>query len=391
MIITMIKAGIEQFIENVNRYKNRNIALIANQTSVTADAIYIWNILIREGIRIKRIFSPEHGIYATEQDQIKVDIQPQLECEVISLYGSSYNSLKPVKELLDDVDLVIFDIQDVGSRYYTYINTMALFMEAIQNIDIELFVLDRPNPLGGEKVEGPILQEEYSSFVGVFPVPVRHGMTVGELSCFYKDIKGLDLKLEVVKLKGWKREMFYKDTGLYWIPPSPNMPTEDTAYLYPGLCLLEGTNLSEGRGTTTPFKNIGAPYIDPETFAKHLNSMKIPGVYFRPVYYKPTFNKYTDEVIGGIFIHITDVHNLRPFFTGIAIIKAAYDIYKCDFEFEKGIYEFNATYPAFDLLTGSSNIRNMISRGEDIYTIQNTWKEEEESFLQSKKEYHLYD
>ena len=386
----MVTPGIETFLDNLYTYKNRRIALIVNQTSVTGNMIYLWEKLQREGIKIKRIFSPEHGIFGTEQDQIAVETQPSPNFEVVSLYGSSYDSLMPIKTLLEDIDLVVFDIQDVGSRYYTYVNTMALFMESIESKDIQFVVLDRPNPLGGIRLEGPVLKEDYKSFVGMLHVPIVHGMTIGELSLFYKHIKKLDIDLSIVKLRGWKREMLYKDTGLIWIPPSPNMPTEDTAYIYPGSCLLEGTNISEGRGTTTPFKIIGASYIEPESFSEYLNSMKIKGVYFRPVYFKPTFHKYSDETIGGIFIHITDIKDFKSFYTGIAIIKAASDMYENNFRFLKG-YEFNTTHYAFDLLTGSSTIREMIMNGRSMNDLQNIWSEEENNFLDIKKEYQLYD
>jgi len=386
----MIKPGIEFFFDNLNKYKNRRIALIVNQTSVTTNMSYIWNRLKGEGIPIKRIFSPEHGLFGTEQDQIAVIDQPLQDCEVISLYGSSSVSLQPIDSMVDDIDLVLFDIQDIGSRYYTYVNTMCNFMEAIDKRDIEFVILDRPNPLGGVRVEGPVLNEGYTSFVGVLPVPVRHGMTSGELSLLYCDIKGLDLNLSVMKLEGWKREMLYRDTGLGWIPPSPNMPTENTANVYPGLCLLEGTNISEGRGTTTPFEVIGASFIYPETFVEYLNSMKIRGVHFRPVYFRPTFDKYVDEVIGGVFIHVTDIENFEPFVTGVAIVKTAYDLYKDKFRFIMG-YEFNTTHYAFDLLTGCSKIREMIINESDIDEIHNYWRDDEEDFLQIKGKYHLYD
>ena len=324
----MIITGLENFIDNLDRYKKRSIALIANQTSVTSSLLYSWDVLVKEGCRIKRIFTPEHGLFGTEQDQIAVKIQPSTGYEIVSLYGNSYNSLIPDDTYLNDIDLILFDIQDVGSRYYTYVNTMALFMKAVEKRDIEFMILDRPNPIGGLKVEGPILNRDYESFVGVFPVPVRHGMTAAELAGLYKDIQKLDINLSVMKMQGWDRGMLYRDTGLLWIPPSPNMPTEYTSYLYPGMCLLEGTNISEGRGTTTPFSNIGAPYINPDEFAEYINAFKMQGVNFRPLYFKPVFDKYAGEIIGGVYVHITDIDKFMPFLAGIAVIKAAFDLYR---------------------------------------------------------------
>ncbi len=389
--IIMITTGLENLINNIDQYKNRSIALIANQTSVTHNLKYSWDILKQKGIKLKRIFSPEHGLFSTEQDQYSVKNQPVVNSEIISLYGDSFNSLIPDDSCLDDIDLILFDIQDIGSRYYTYVNTMALFMKAIHGRDIEFMILDRPNPLGGHTHEGPLLSKDFESFVGIIHTPIRHGMTAAELALLYKDHHKLDINLSVTKMKGWKREMLYRDTGLPWIPPSPNMPTEYTAYLYPGMCLLEGTNISEGRGTTTPFCNIGAPYINPIEFIVYINTFKLQGITFRPIYFKPTFNKYSGDAIGGIYIHITDVDKFLPFLTGIAIVKAAYDLYGDDFKFLKGFfYEFNDTHPAFDLLTGGSKIRRMILDKKSLDVIKDSWKDEEQGFLQLKNRFGIY-
>ncbi len=386
----MIKTGLEIFINDISRYKNRAIALIANQTSVTGSLDYNWEALKKKGLRIKRIFSPEHGLFGTEQDQDAVKSQPFPGAEIVSLYGTDADSLIPDLAQLDGIDTVVFDIQDIGARYYTYLNTMALFMKALRGRDIEFIVLDRPNPLGGNAVEGPGLKKEFESFVGIFPVPVRHGMTAGELALLYKKINSLDINLSIIKMSGWKRKMLFRDTGLRWIPPSPNMPDEYTAYLYPGMCLLEGTNISEGRGTTTPFKNIGAPFIDPIRLAEHLNSMNPGGVKFRPVWFKPTFNKYSGITIGGVYSHITDMKKFRPFLTGVAAVKAIRDLYKDDFTFLKGVYEFNDIHPAFDLLAGSPEIREMIINNYDIGDIAASWEKGENAFRQTRKEFLIY-
>ncbi|WP_153000728.1 exo-beta-N-acetylmuramidase NamZ domain-containing protein, partial [Chlorobium limicola] len=250
----MVRTGLDMLLENIDRYSRRSIGLIVNQTSVTPDLRYSWDVLRKKGLHIKRIFSPEHGLFATEQDQIAVGRQPEAEYELVSLYGSSSETLIPDRSLLDDLDLILFDIQDVGSRYYTYVNTLALFMEAASGRDLEIMVLDRPNPLGGSVIEGPLLDQAFRSFVGIFPVPVRHGMTAGELALLYRDWKKIDVKLTVMTMKDWRRNMLFPETGLPWIPPSPNMPTFATAEVYPGMCLFEGLNVSEGRGSTTPFQ-----------------------------------------------------------------------------------------------------------------------------------------
>ena len=386
----MVQTGLEVFLKDAEKYKNRNIALIINQTSVTRDFRYSWDVLREKGLRVRRIFSPEHGLFAVEQDQIAVEHQKEFGCEVISLYGDRCESLIPDESCLKDVDLVLFDIQDVGSRYYTYLNTMALFMKAIQKTDIELLILDRPNPLGGEVIEGPLLERPFESFVGVFPVTVRHGMTAGELALFYRDRENVDTNVSVVRMKGWKRSMLYNETGLAWIPPSPNMPTVRTATVYPGMCLFEGLNVSEGRGTTTPFEVFGAPFIDPYELSERIASYDLDGVTFRPVYFKPTFQKYADRVVGGLYLHVTDDRRFKPFRTGVALVRAIHELYPEKLNFIKGVYEFNDIHPAFDLLAGKSRIRKMIQEHRPLDEIADTWRKDEQTFAVAKQEFHLY-
>ncbi len=387
----MVATGLEILLRKSEHFQNRNIGLIVNQSSVTPDLKYSWNALRECGIHIRVIFSPEHGLFATEQDQIAVTCQPEIGCEVISLYGDTAESLLPDKRVLDNLDLILFDIQDVGSRYYTYINTLALFMEAVSGMDIEIMVLDRPNPLGGSLVEGPLLNQEFHSFVGIFPIPVRHGMTAGELALLYKDVKKLDLNLRVIKMEGWRRSMLFPETGLPWIPPSPNMPTFATAEVYPGMCLLEGMNISEGRGTTTPFQLSGAPFIKPYDLAERCRQFGLEGVIFRPVWFKPTFHKFCGEVIGGIWLHVTDHTRFRSFATGVAMTAAIHELYPEHLQFLNGVYEFNTTIPAFDLLAGNSSIRNSILDGSNVGTTLNSWLHDEAAFSELKSSFHLYE
>ena len=386
----MVATGLDILLRNTDSFRNRNIGLIVNQTSVTPELKYSWNVLKERGLHIRKIFSPEHGLFATEQDQISVTYQPELDCEVVSLYGDTAESLLPEKTHLDNLDLIIFDIQDVGSRYYTYVNTLALFMEAVSGRDIEIIVLDRPNPLGGNIIEGPMLDPEFRSFVGIFPIPVRHGMTAGELAFFYRDINKLDINLSVIAMEGWNRSMLFPETALSWIPPSPNMPSFSTAEVYPGMCLFEGLNVSEGRGTTTPFQLSGAPFINPYDLADHCSCYGLEGVLFRPVWFKPAFHKFSGEVIGGIWLQVTDHSRFRSFATGIAITVALNEMYPQHLNFLQGVYEFNDTLPAFDLLAGSSHIRSMILRGCDTDTIINSWQSDESGFAEIKRGFHLY-
>lgn len=386
----MVATGLDILLRDTDRFHNRNIGLIVNQTSVTPELKYSWNLLKEKGLHLQRIFSPEHGLFATEQDQIAVAYQPELGCELVSLYGDSAESLLPDKSLLDDLDLILFDIQDVGSRYYTYVNTLALFMEAVSGRDIEIMVLDRPNPLGGTIVEGPMLEPAFRSFVGIFPVPVRHGMTAGELAHLYRDLKKLDVNLSVIAMEGWNRSMLFPETGLPWIPPSPNMPTFTTAEVYPGMCLFEGLNVSEGRGTTTPFQLSGAPFIKPDELAGRLKGYGIEGVLFRPVWFKPTFHKFSGKVIGGIWLQVTDHTRFRSFATGVAMTAAIQELYPGQLQFLSGVYEFNDTIPAFDLLAGSSQIRKSIVNGCDACGILDSWKSDEAEFSAIKQGFHLY-
>jgi uncharacterized protein YbbC (DUF1343 family) len=387
----MVINGLDILLRNPEMLKNRRVGLIANQTSVSMQLEYSWTLLRRAGVRLARIFSPEHGLFAVEQDQIAVTRQPDTGCQIVSLYGDSEQSLAPARELLDGLDLVLFDIQDVGSRYYTYVNTLALFMEAASGLDIEIMVLDRPNPLGGATVEGPLLDPTFHSFVGVMPTPVRHGLTAGEIAHFWRDYKKLDLNLSVIAMQGWSRQMLFPETGLPWVPPSPNMPSFETAEVYPGMCLFEGLNVSEGRGTTTPFLLSGAPFVDPEALAERLASMPLEGVFFRPTWFRPTFHKYAGEAIGGIYMHVTDQAHFRPFATSVAMTCALRELWPEQLEFLESVYEFRDDIPAFDLLAGSSAIRSMILGGAPAETVIASWQKDEAAFAAIKPTFHLYD
>jgi uncharacterized protein YbbC (DUF1343 family) len=387
----MVINGLDILLRNPDAIRHRRTGLIANQSSVSIDLEYSWALLERAGIRISRIFSPEHGLFSVEQDQIAVKNQPDTGCEIVSLYGENEHSLIPDRALLAGLDQVLFDIQDIGTRYYTYLNTLALFMEAAQGLDIEIVVLDRPNPLGGTLIEGPLLEPACHSFVGVMPVPVRHGLTAGEIAHFYKSYRKLDTNLRVITMQGWKRTMRFPETALPWVPPSPNMPTFTVAEVYPGMCLFEGLNVSEGRGSTTPFLLVGAPFIDPFELASHLGTLCLEGVFFRPTWFRPTFHKYHDQTIGGIYLHVTDPERFRPFATGIAITCVLHELWPEQLTFLEGVYEFNDTIPAFDLLAGSSRIRSMILNGSPAKTILASWQNDEAAFSAIKPEFHLYD
>lgn len=376
------KLGVDVLLEeNLDKLENKNVGLITNPTGVDQDLNSIIDVLYdNDDVNLVTLFGPEHGVRGEAQAGEGVDhYEDEITgLPVYSLYG---DTRKPTPEMLEDVDLLLFDIQDVGTRYYTYIYTMAYAMEAAGENDIEFMVLDRPNPIGGYDVQGPVLDPDYSSFVGLYPIPLRHGMTVGELAEFFNSEFDLGASLTVIKMKGWKRSMDYDDTPLHWVLPSPNMPTLDTAFVYPGAALIEGTNVSEGRGTAKPFELIGAPFINANDLADKLNDAKLPGVIFRAAYFTPTFSKHEGELSGGIQIHVNDRESYQPIKTGITIVKAIHDMYPEDFEF----LDDN-----FDRLIGNSWVREKIEQGESVDEIINKWEKELQDFKTLRRDYLLY-
>jgi uncharacterized protein YbbC (DUF1343 family) len=385
----MVHTGLDRLLARPDTLRNRSVGLVANHTSVSSGLGYSWDLMAGQGINIKKVFSPEHGLFGTEQDQIPVSTRIDFPFEVINLYGNTHDTLAPAETHLAGLDTIVYDIQDIGTRYYTYVNTMVLFLKAVHSKDIDFMVLDRPNPLGGLSVEGPVLKKGYESFVGLLPVPVRHGLTAGEIARLAIDYFKLDVNLHLIEMTGWTRDMLFDETGLTWVPPSPNMPSLNTAFVYPGACLFEGTSVSEGRGTTTPFEVIGAPGVLPTALCERLNAGNLPGIHFRPVYFKPTFNKYSGETIGGAFIHVLDRGIFKPFLTGIAMVLIMREMMP-GFEFYSGVYEFNDIHPAFDLLTGGPAVREHIIDGKPLDLIADLWEKEEKVFAGITEEYHIY-
>jgi len=388
----MVRCGLEVILANPKRIRGRKVGLLINPTSCTRDINSSYPVLKEVlGKNLVCIFGPEHGFRGEAQDQAGIhDYCLPDGTEVHSLYGYSSETLKPSKDVLSSIDLLIYDIQDIGTRYYTYVYTLSHCMEACCEAGIEVMVLDRPNPINGATVEGNLLEQEFASFVGRFSIAVRHGLTVGELASMFKDEFGIDCELAIVKVRGWKREMWFDNTGLPWISPSPNMPTLDTATVYPGMCLLEGTNISEGRGTTRPFEVFGAPWIDAEKFAAELNSLGLGGCKFRPCYFIPTFNKYKGQVCGGAQLHVIDRERFRPFATGIAVISTARKMYPDSFRWKRGAYEFEHRRLAFDLLCGTDRIREMIESEASIDEIERSYRSDEQEFSELRKPYLLY-
>jgi uncharacterized protein YbbC (DUF1343 family) len=274
---------------------------------------------------------------------------PRLRIPVYSLYAEHR---EPTTEMLQDIDVLLVDLQDVGARYYTFIWSMYLCMRACEQNGVAVVVLDRPNPINGVMTEGPSLNADYKSFVGLHVVPVRHGKTIGQLAQQFREEAFPKCRLAILPMKNWKREMWFDQTGLPWVMPSPNMPTLDTATVYPGLCLFEGTNISEGRGTTRPFEIFGAPFIDPERLCSELNNLKLSGVFFRENYFQPTFHKFAGELCGGAQLHVTDREIFQPFATGVQIIKLIRKIYHEQFQWKQPPYEYEWKRLPIEILIG---------------------------------------
>lgn len=333
------------------------------------------------------MFAPEHGISGTEQDLQPVSHEESGVVPVYSLYGAH---LGPTPAMLEGLDFLIFDLQDVGSRYYTYISTMLHCMRACASTGVGLVVLDRPNPLGGDLVEGNIIEPTHLSYVGIHPLPARHGMTVGEIARMMESELSLDVDLSIVPLRGWRRRYWFDETGLPWVLPSPNMPTLDTATVYPGMCLLEGTNLSEGRGTTRPFEIFGAPWLDARGVADFLRKCKLPGVVFRPLQFKPTFNKYAGEVCQGFQIHVTDRQRFKPYLTGLAIAQGAFLLHRGSFAWRQPPYEFETEKLPIDILLGSTAVRLRVERGDRVREIERGWSRDLAFFGRRRARFLLY-
>jgi uncharacterized protein YbbC (DUF1343 family) len=382
------KTGLEMLQkEKLSLLEGKKVGLITNPTGVDRNLNSIVDVLYNNPkIELKALFGPEHGVRGSAQagQYVEFYTDPKTGLPVYSLYGPTK---KPTPEMLDGIDVLVFDIQDVGTRFYTYIYTMAYAMQAAKENNIPFVVLDRPNPLGGTQVEGPVLDPEYSSFVGMYPIPLRHGMTVGELAKLFNKEFNINADLEVVKMKGWKRSWTYEESGLDWILPSPNMPTKDTALVYPGSALIEGTNVSEGRGTTKPFELIGAPFINGDDLASALNGQALPGVKFRSASFIPSTSKFSGKLSHGIEIHVTDEKLFQPVLTGISLVKTIHDMYPDDFAFRA---EDSAGKSYFDLLIGNGWVREAIESGSSVEDIVSRYDEELQQFKKLRKKYLLY-
>ena len=403
-----VKPGIEVFLEShLDLVKGKRVGLITNPTGVASNLVSIIDLFYNnQEINLVALYGPEHGVRGNAQagEYVSFYIDDKYNIPVFSLYGQSripeagmlknideymrsFDTIEagkiPKTSMVESADVLILDIQDVGTRIYTYIATMAYCMQACAENGVDFIVLDRPNPINGEDLEGPLLEyPEYSSFVGLYPIPVRHGMTVGELAELFNE-KFLEKKvnLTVIPMQGWEREMWYDETSLPWVIPSPNMPTLDTATVYPGQVFLEGTNISEGRGMTKPFEIFGAPWIDGYELAKKLNELNLAGIKFREAWFSPTFSKYRGELCGGAQIHVIDRNQYRPFESSLHIIKTVMNMYPSHFKFYK---EY------IDKLMGTSKVRQALEKGSDVKDIIKSYQVDLDNFWELRKSYLLY-
>ena len=364
--VSPVTPGLERFVAGAGDalgLRHGRLGLVVHPASVTRGLTLAPDALRAAGFDLRALFGPQHGARGDKQDNmIESDhyADPVTGLPVHSLYGEVR---KPTPEMLDGLDALLFDLQDVGVRVYTFVWTMALAMEACAEAGIRFVVLDRPNPIGGARREGPVLRPGFESFVGLHPVPLRHGLTCGEMARWLKRERDVDCDLAVVRAHGWERRMSWPDTGLPWVMPSPNLPTPDSCAVYPGMVLLEGTNLSEGRGTTRPFELFGAPWLDPATLVARLARARLPGVALRPCHFEPTFQKHAGRLCGGAQLHVTDPGAFQPVRTAVEILVAARALAPHDFAWREPPYEYEETLPPIDILWGSPTLREGIEDG----------------------------
>src|ERR1041385_5700985 len=337
------------------KFRGARVGALLHPASVSSRLEHASQILERgdgKRRRLGALFGPQHGYLGQTQDNMiewKSYEHPRLGIPVYSLYGECR---EPTASMLENLDVLLIDLQDVGARYYTFVWTMYLCLRACERHDLPIIVLDRPNPINGLTTEGPILDPAYGSFVGLHPLPVRHGRTIGELAQLFRDEAFPRCRLAVLPMKGWEREMWFNDTGLPWVMPSPNMPALKTATVYPGMCLLEGTNISEGRGTTRPLELFGAPFIDAESFVSELNQLQLPGAYFRAAWFQPTFQKFAGEMCGGAQLHVTARDLFKPFRTAIEIIRTIRRMFGESFAWKQPPYEYEYKRLPIEILLG---------------------------------------
>ena len=387
-----VRIGIERLIEeDRSLVAGARVALVSNPASIDRGFRHAAEVLGDDPrIELAALFGPQHGFRSDLQDNMIETPHARDERRRIPIYSLYSETREPTPEMLRDIDVLVVDLQDVGTRVYTYIYTMANCMRAAARHGVRVVVCDRPNPVGGIAIEGTILRPECVSFVGQFPIPLRHGMTIGELARLFNQEFSIGAALDVVPLDGWQRRMYFDETGLPWVIPSPNLPTLDSTIVYPGAVLFEGTMLSEGRGTTRPFELIGAPWIDGESLASAMNARGLPGVHFRATFFEPTFQKHAKQTCGGCQLHVTDRSAFQPVRTAVELIDGFKRQNPSAFAWRQPPYEYEHDKWPIDILYGSDELRTTIDSGGDLSPLIASWKAAEEAFRKTRDKYLIY-
>ncbi len=387
-----IALGVERLLtEKIDLLKGARVGLVCNQASVDHGFRHVADLFHEHAdINLTALFGPQHGIRGDVQDNMIETSHAKDRKTGLPIYSLYSESREPTEEMLRGVDVIVFDLQDVGCRIYTFVYTLANCMRAAKKFGKRVIACDRPNPIGGSQVAGNVLDPAFASFVGQFPIPTRHGMTVCELGRMFNDEFGIGCELECVATAGWSRELWYDETDGPWVLPSPNMPTLDAATVFPGTVHVEGTQMSEGRGTTRPFELIGAPYIDADKLADALGSLGLEGVYFRSCVFMPTFQKQAGRACGGVQVHVTDRRSFEPVIAGIAIVKTAYDMYPDHFRWKDPPYEYQYDRNPFDIISGTSKMREAIERGDSLADIEASWQAPLQKFRRIRERFLLY-
>ena len=386
------KLGIEKFINSdLSKYKNLRLGLLSNQASVNSLFEHS-RFLIHKKLpnNLKALFTPQHGFFSEKQDNMiesSDGIDSVLNIPIFSLYGETR---RPTKEAFDLIDVLIIDLQDAGTRVYTFIHTMAYCLEMAKKFKKKVLIMDRPNPINGIDIEGNLLEENFKSFVGLYPIPMRYGLTMGEMALFLNESFNINADIEIFKMENWKREMYYNDTKLNWVFPSPNLPQVSSNVVYPGQVILEGTNISEGRGTTLPFEIFGAPFIKISKMLEDIAKTTLKGVKLRPIIFEPTSNKWQNQKCYGFQLHILDRKEYKPYKTTLILLQTVIQLFNDDFLWKQPPYEYEYEKLPIDIIIGSKKIREKIENRHDIEKLEKSWQEELNEFGENKKRYHLY-
>lgn len=385
-----MRLGSERLIAS-SRLQGLRVGVLANPASIDHDFVHVVDRLsAAPNCTLAAIFGPQHGFQSDLQDNMIESPHAKDQRRNVPIFSLYSETREPTPEMIELIDVLVIDIQDVGARIYTFIYTMANCLRAAARQGIPVIVCDRPNPIGGVAVEGPMLEDGYQSFVGQFPIPMRHGMTVAELARLFNAQYGIGAELEIVPMEGWSREMYWDDTGVPWVMPSPNMPTLDTAIVYPGTVLFEGTMLSEGRGTTRPFELIGAPWLDGELLAARMNKVGLAGVHFRPATFEPTFQKHARATCGGCQIHVTSRHAFAPVKAAASLLRECFGLAPDRFKWREPPYEYEHDKMPIDILAGSPNLRQQVEQQAKLADIVASWQPSEAEFAEVRTPYLLY-